>query len=538
MTIINSFAQLLLYCAGWLLPFVLVLVLAGLFQWQRRAGKIAALLAGILLLLTVGAYAGGDVSWRLVPALMRGYHYDPGIAAPDARLVSRRPELIIERQLAALVGQTGDAPLDPNSPLADFVIEMVHIDGWANHQWLTAVLDTTLTFADGRQEQVQLSLPAKGGAYLLVPFLGEVNRNAYAWYAPESSLGSLLQTPAPVTALRDDTPPLALELVGTVDVSALPGVNPVASFVSASDLSASGALLADVDLRREEGSRDENAILLYDDGETQVLAETWLSARAIFAPDGRRIAYIRSRRNRPLQLVVQEADGKEQVVTAVDWMTHHWVGNDQITYSHDAAAYLTNLDSGETRLLASLPPHEFMGGQQFRVAPNGERIAYVDFDGRLWVKALPDGDPQPIGWDVTDTGWGAGLTWRADGQQLLFITRNTTTQPGQQKVWLWDAANDATSLIARTGPGFLDSGADDVVNLWQSCWLDDETVLVVAYTPGYEGEVHLLAARTDGSGVWDVTPDGQFTFPEMHCAQGQVAINSSRTVINLYQIQQ
>ncbi|MCB8989050.1 MAG: hypothetical protein H6665_00395 [Ardenticatenaceae bacterium] len=539
MSIIHPIAQLLLFFASWFIPILVVAV----FIWRRRrAGKLAAVLVGILLLLTAGAYAGGDISWRLFPALVRGYHYDPGIAAPDTRLVPRRPELIIERQLAALLGQTGAAPLDPHSPLADYTIDMVHIDGWANDQWVTAVLDTTLTFADGHQEYVELTLPAKGGSYLLVPFFGEVNRSAYTWYAPESSLAPLLQTPAPVTTLRDDMPPLTLQLVETVDVSALPGVDPEASFVTASDLSASGTLLADINLHRGE-VRTGNAVLRHADGAVQQLAETWFVARALFSPDGQRIAYIFSQRNRPFQLVVREADGKEQVVTAVAWMTHHWVGHDQIAYSDNVAAYLVDLNSGETRFLVTLPPYEFMGGQRFRVSPNGERIAYMDENGRLWVKALPDGEPQPIGWDVTNISWEAGLTWRDDGQQLLFISRDIVTLPNQQEVWLWDATSGATTLIARDGPHFLGNSVDNPANLVKSCWLDDKTVLLVAYAPAqswplaHEEATRLLAAHTDGSGIWDVTPNGQFVASEVRCANGQVALNTSGTTINLYQVQ-
>lgn len=482
MFLIRDVAQLFLYIAAWLMPLSLVLGVAGLIwrRRRRRAGQSAALLGGLLLLLVGAAYAAGNVSWRLIPALVSGYDYEPAVAPPDPQLVPRRPELIMERQLAALIGQTGPPPLHPDSPLADFTINAVHID-WGNRQWLTAVIDATLTFANDEQTKVALRLPAKGGSYLLIPFLGEVNRSAYAWYPPESDLGPLLQTPAPATALRGDTPPLTLRPIRSLDVAALDmqNVNPETSFVSTSDISAAGALLLDIDLRRDQ-THAGNAVLQHTGDETDTVAETWLSARAIFAPDGNRIAYIRSRRNRPLQLVVREELGAAQTIAAVDWMTHHWVRDkrdNQIAYSHGGAAYLHNLESGEARVLVSLPPHEFMGGQQFRVSPDGRRIAYVDFDGRLWVKEIAGGRRQAIGWDVTDVSWGAGMSWRDDGQQLLFTTLNNTTLPGQTEVWLWDAAGGATRLIARAGPGFLGSDADTTVQLWHTCWVKDAVCL-------------------------------------------------------------
>jgi hypothetical protein len=227
-----------------------------------------------------------------------------------ARLVPRRPDLIIERQLAALAGQTGPAPLHPDSPLVEYQIEAVHID-WQNRQWLTAVLDTSLTFANGKQERVPLTLPAKGGSYILIPVLGEVNRRAYAWYAPESSLGRLLQTPTPVTSLRHDTPPVTLRLAGSASITSLAGVNPNSSFVVASDVRTADMLLLDVDLRQEE-THTGNALLRHTDGETEILTNTWVSARALFSPDGERIAYVSSRQNRPLQLIVRQTDGAEQ----------------------------------------------------------------------------------------------------------------------------------------------------------------------------------------------------------------------------------
>ena len=296
---------------------------------------------------------------------------------------------------------------------------------------MTAVLDTSLTFTNGKQESVPLTLPAKGGSYILIPILGEVNRTAYAWYAPESSLGRLLQTPAPVTSLRHDTPPVTLRLAGSASITSLAGVNPNSSFVVASDVRTADMLLLDVDLRQEE-THTGNALLRHTDGETEILTNTWVSARALFSPDGERIAYVSSRQNRPLQLIVRQTDGAEQQIATVDWMTHHWVGNHHLVYSQDGLAYLHDLESGERHPLASLPPHEFMGGQRFRVAPDGQRIAYVDFDGRLWVKDLATNQQQPIGWDVTGFGWHMGLAWREDGQQLLFTTRTSPPSPASK----------------------------------------------------------------------------------------------------------
>lgn len=536
MSIYDEVVQALLFFATWLLPLALLLIILGLLWRQRRAGQVALLVAGLLLLLTGTAYATGDVSWRIFPALVNGYHYSPNEAPPDPRLVPRPPELFIERQLNALIGQTGPAPLREDSPLTAFTIDAVHIEDWHRVKWLTAVLDTTLTFANGRQEQVAITLPARGGYSFLVPFLGEVNRYAYAWYAPESSLGHLLQTPAPATLLRDDAPPLTLTLADRVDVSGLDGVNPATSFLGASDISADGRLLLDVDLREGQTSVG-NALLQYANGEIERLAETHFATRAHFAPDGRSLIYLRAQPARTPQLILRTADGAEENLTSVSWSTHHWVSNTQIAYSTNDGAYLYDLESGQSQFLAPLPRHEMLGQHQFRVAPGGERLAYVDGNGRLWVKEMATGQTQAIGWEIAPMGWHNGLAWREDGQQLLFVTQDNVTLPNQQSLWLWDSASGETRLLVQAGPDFLGQAGTNNVNLGFPCWVDDEMAFIAAYIPSYTGQLHILAVNSDGSGVWDVTPtDGPFPYPELHCANGYLAISTERTAVDLYEM--
>jgi hypothetical protein len=531
MPFIHNIISFILYFAPWLLLFTCILGIIALSSRRRPAGKAIGLCAGLLLLLLIIAFAFGDISWRLIPAFINGYTYHPQTETPDSLLVPRRPDLIIERQLNALIGQMGTAPLSSDSPLLTYQIETVHIDNW--HYWPTAVLDTTLTFANGRQLTITITIPTKGGTLINIPFIGEVSRNAYAWYAPESNLAPLLQTAAPVTPIRSDSPPISLQFITTADVTNLPNVNPQTSYLSAADISATGDLLLDVDLR-EGQTTIGNALLLQSNDRIETLANTFISTRATFAPDGQ-IAYIRSQKNRPLQLVVRRENGEEMVITAVDWLTQHWLNNHQIAYSHNNLAFLYNLNSGHTFPLAQLPSHEFMGGQHFRVAPDGQRIAYADFDGRIWVKNINSDQQQPIGWNIESFGWASGLTWRDDGQQLLIQTRNTTTLPNQQELYLWDAASDQTRLLLRTGTGFLSSQGNDI-RLGQACWLNDITLLIIATLIGYQDEIHLLAADTTSQSVWDVPLPEAFTLPDATCAQNHVAFNTTRTAIALYQI--
>lgn len=140
------------------------------------------------------------------------------------------------------------------------------------------------------------------------------------------------------------------------------------------------------------------------------------------------------------------------------------------------------------------------------------------------------------GWDVNNAGWNPGLAWRGDGQQLLFATRDSVTLPNQQELWLWDAASGATRLLVRTGPGFLNHSGPESIDLGSPCWLDDATALLAAYIPGYTGQLHLLAAYTDGSGLWNITPTGgPFAYPELRCANGYIAVSADRATVALYQ---
>lgn len=536
MAILNFLSEALIFFLGYLFLLAVLLILAGAVWHKRRVGKISGAAGGLLLLTVLTAYIFGPVSWRLWPALMQGYEYNPNEETPDPRLVLRQPELIIGRQLAALKGQTGPAPLREDTPLVDFRIETVYIDGWRN-TWVTAFVNTTLIFADGAQEQQTLTLLARGGSYILAPFWGEVNRSAYAWYAPESSLGGLLQTAVPATPLRTDTPPATLEKTDSIDIASLglDGINPQTSAAIASDLLSDGTLLLDAELREAEYSTG-NLLLRYKNGQTDVLAKTRWAARGVFSPNGGTIIYTRSTPI-SLKLILQDSDDFEVMLSTIDWIgEYHWVSNDKIAYSIGDTIYLFNRRNDQTEALATLPTDKLWGPRYFRVSPDGKRIAYSDFDGRLWVKEINTDEQQAIGWNVTEISWGTGMSWRDDGKQLLFTTYNNVTLPDQNELWLWDTTSGKTSLLARTGPGFLETDQGHI-SLGKACWVNEGVVLVTAVTDSRVDNVHILAAKTDGSGLWDITPpDITIPFPELHCANGYLAANSSPSQINIYRI--
>ncbi len=523
----------------WLLLATILLFLAALVKYNHRTGKVFGLLGAVSLLALIVVYRLTDVSWRLLPTLFVGYRYEPAIRAPDAHLIPHRPEVIVDRQLAALIGKTGPSPLQADTPLQDYAIDAVEIADWTR-RWPTANVEVTLTFADGTTEQHTLALESRGGHYLYLPPLGEIPVSAADWYAPESSLAPLLQAPAPGTPVRTDAAPVTLSLVTEVDTTVLQGVEPNTSFAVVSDISTSGDMLLDVDLRKDEAHTGSALLLHRIDGTTTTLTETFVSARGVFAPDGESIAYVRSTEaGRPLRLVVRAPDGSEQVVSSVDWMTQHWASNSLLAYSYHERAYLYDLPRQDATPMADLMPEDRIGSRFFLVSPLGDRVAYVDFDGRLWVKELASGNQQQIGWDVSDLSWGAGMAWSPDGTQLVYTTSNNVTLPNQQEVWVWDTVSGRSTLLARTGVEFIPVASGTTVRLGGACWAGNDTVVFAAHNLEYSNEaVYLFAARADGRGLWSITPpELHIPFGEIRCANGYIAVNPSRTIVYLYRIE-
>ncbi|MEZ4731102.1 MAG: hypothetical protein R3E79_28610 [Caldilineaceae bacterium] len=313
--LIQQISLFILVFAFWLLLGTVVLWSVWFFQQWHGRGRLAGYLGWLPLLLIVAAYPGAGLSRRLLPALLYGYHYTPTIQAPDPVLIPRRPEVLVERQLTALVGKRGPAPLRPDSALERYQIEAVRIDDWWRN-WLMADIVTTLTFADGTTTSVTIPIEAGGGNHLILfPFV-EINRNAdVAWYAPSTPLASLLRTPAPITPLQTSAPPVRLTQLSQIDAADV--VQPVdkqRSFAAASDIAPNGALLLDVDRWEGESSVGSAMVRSTPTGETDVLTKGWVSARGVFSSDEERIAYVRSGQYQPLRLVLRTASGDEQII--------------------------------------------------------------------------------------------------------------------------------------------------------------------------------------------------------------------------------
>lgn len=501
--------------------------------WKRFALAGVSLIALALVLSATRSGMSVATIGALLQAYTVGYSYDADEGAPNRDLIGSRPDVLIRRQLDALVGRHGPAPLKEDTALVGYDLGQVHTTEWTSgYGFPLAHVEARLRFDDGSEQVEQFKFESGGGSNFLLLWW-ELSQQVSGWRA--SPLDHLFAEAAPATPLSDAGAPIQLQPLASVAAGEGTDSESYVDIAVPSDISSNGRLLFDQDVRNKEGSTIYNWMRLrHPDGTMEPLAQTPLSAQGMFSPNGTRVLYVRSRRaGDPLWLVVREVGGTEQEIATVDWMTHHWVDAEHVAYSSEGQIVLHSLVDGSTQRLATLADEMMAISRYFRVAPGGERVAYSDGDNHLWVLDVQSGNTQPIGWDVSERGWGAGMMWDARGERLAYSALNSQTLPDQAEVWLWNARSGHSTLLARAAPGLLNS---EHVAFGEVCWAGEETVMFIA--DRYEtGDLKLLAAATDGSGLWDVTPDGlNILYAEVTCARGHVAAPSGRTQLELWKI--
>lgn len=526
----QTFIELTLYFASWIL--LLAFVLMGLAIWRRgRLGKVM-LGAAVMLLLAVPLWLGsGQVSWQLAPALVRGVVYAPNGRLPATALLPVRPDIIVERQLNALVGQAGLHPTDTDLLLTDFRIDRVDIPTlWT--RWVNATLDTTLTFSDGSTVTKTVTIGTKGGSYINV--LGkEVNRQLYSWYAPESSLARHLTnetTATPLATPLATTPaPLTLTLEQTYDLGLLTQqIDPNSSFVTVTDMGANGRILTTVDLRENQSRIGKALVSLQpSDPYGHILLEAQTVGGAVLSPDGERIAYtIQAGRTPTMKLMMWDM-GQETAVSTVDSPIIQWQQQTLLFRQRD---HLYTLPSGgETVRSVRLAPAQFTVGGLFQLSPDERTVAYRGLDGRVWLYDLQTGAETHIGWDAVQPG---SMVWGENGRFLAYIAHNSTTQHGTDTVWLYDTKTASSQLLVQ-------GSAEDELFLGEPharframCWLD-ETHLLLSLDFGMANRAALALIDSQTGQMWEVTPQ-HLPYAELTCEAGRVALNVERTVVGVF----
>lgn len=509
----------------------LILLLGGVLQqrrWSALVGMGLLLVIGVSVLIRFYVAAqGGTAALALMGAYVSGYQYDPRSESAHPALLATRPEVEIERQLEALVGRRGAAPLRSDSVLVDYEVEDVRITGWTD-PYPVGRIKAQLIFADGRQAEETFELLAGGSSSMLLPWLPEATVQITGWR--ESPLASFFQEPAPITDISDTPPPVVLRTVAEIETNVLNSATELVDGAVPSDIATDGRLLLDVDIRSPEKRHLHNQMLLYSpDGSLSLLTPSFISTRGSFSPDGTRILYAHSEQaGEALELVVREPSGKLTTLTTTDWHTHHWVSDDEIAYSADGWLYLHSL-AGTRRQLIRAAPESISSSRYFRLSPNGNQLAYSDGEARLWLLSVASGEKELIGWEVSEHSFGAGMAWNATGDRLAYSTVNSTTLPTQAEVWVQDLATKRSILLARFPPsnqtGYLES-------FGKVCWANEKIVLFAAAQAGTN--VRLLAARADGTALWDITPpDLTIPFAELACANGFLAVPTTRTQLQM-----
>jgi hypothetical protein len=143
-----------------------------------------------------------------------------------------------------------------------------------------------------------------------------------------------------------------------------------------------------------------------------------------WAPDGRRIAYIRAEADNPkvwnLWLQPLDADRATRLTSyryGQTWSASWFPDNRRICYSHEDTLVVLDLDSGSTRTFASP-----LKGRLVRtpaVSPDGTQVIFQVFRQGAWILDLRDGAMRSVLADPT----AEEFAWSPDGRRVAFHSR-------------------------------------------------------------------------------------------------------------------
>jgi Tol biopolymer transport system component len=143
-----------------------------------------------------------------------------------------------------------------------------------------------------------------------------------------------------------------------------------------------------------------------------------------WAPDGRRIAFIRAETGRPgvwnLWLLSLES-GRSRRLTQYrygqTWGASWFPGGERIAYTHETKIVVKNLASGATREFNSPIAHRLV--RTAAVSLDGTRVIFQVFRDGAWLLNLGDGSMQRVLADPT----AEEFAWAPDGGRVAFHTR-------------------------------------------------------------------------------------------------------------------
>ena len=182
----------------------------------------------------------------------------------------------------------------------------------------------------------------------------------------------------------------------------------------------------------------------------RITSDPALDLEPAWSPDGQRICFVRYEHDTgKFTILVTSALGTapERMLFAVTHMPANltWSPDGKFIATSDAppgskasSIVLFSLETGEKRNLTK-PPNHYWADSMPAISPDGKSIAFVrentPITGDIYVVPTTGGEPRRITYDnarhIFNSGIVGGLTWTADGTELIF----SSTRGGTASLW-------------------------------------------------------------------------------------------------------
>lgn len=253
-----------------------------------------------------------------------------------------------------------------------------------------------------------------------------------------------------------------------------------------------------------------------------------------FSPDGKQIAFVRSLPTASEIFLIPALGGAERRICRLNSIrtSFSFSPNGKTLAVVDAEAsgkpngiFLVNVETGEKRRFTS--PPELASDDMPRFSPGGKQLAFVRVFGttiyEIFTAAIENGtSAKQLTFDKVGIH---GLTWNADGKQIVFASQRAS---GQSALWQIPAAGGEPQLIATGGKNvtnpalspdgkiiaFTEESSD--VNLWKIA-PDSPSKKIIAssraeHSPNFSPDGTKIVFASDRTGsfqIWLADADGK-----------------------------